>query len=289
MTARIFTRLILAVLGILIVALTAIDLLVSRVAERNYLDTLRVDLFEKGRVLASVPSQELLRNFKGYAQRANARLTWVRSDGKVLADSENDPATMENHANRPELIQAFQGKDGWLTRESPTMGVSFLYAAVPLEGGAIRLAVPLSRISANVNVIREKVLLSTALAFLPSILLAAYFARFFSAKLGAIIEFAGKLAQGNFKARLKLRSSDELGVLGVKLNETGENLERMFEQLEQEHAELEKLERVRKDFVINVSHELRTPLASIQGYTETLIDGAIHDPKNNMRFLPEAR
>ena len=56
-------------------------------------------------------------------------------------------------------------------------------------------------------------------------------------------------------------------------------------QLEQEHAELEKLERVRKDFVINVSHELRTPLASIQGYTETLMDGAIEDRQNNLRFL----
>ena len=45
------------------------------------------------------------------------------------------------------------------------------------------------------------------------------------------------------------------------------------------------MERVRKDFVINVSHELRTPLASIQGYTETLMDGAIDDPEHNMRFL----
>ena len=40
-----------------------------------------------------------------------------------------------------------------------------------------------------------------------------------------------------------------------------------------------------KDFVINVSHELRTPLASIQGYTETLLDGAIDDPQHNVRFL----
>jgi two-component system phosphate regulon sensor histidine kinase PhoR len=50
-------------------------------------------------------------------------------------------------------------------------------------------------------------------------------------------------------------------------------------------TELERLERVRKDFVANISHELRTPLAAIQGYTETLLDGALEDPANNRKFL----
>lgn len=50
-------------------------------------------------------------------------------------------------------------------------------------------------------------------------------------------------------------------------------------------TELERVEQMRRDFVINVSHELRTPLASITGYAETLLDGAIHDPVNNQRFV----
>ncbi len=50
-------------------------------------------------------------------------------------------------------------------------------------------------------------------------------------------------------------------------------------------TELERLERVRKDFVANVSHELRTPLAAISGYAETLLDGALEDPENNRRFI----
>ena len=50
-------------------------------------------------------------------------------------------------------------------------------------------------------------------------------------------------------------------------------------------TDLERLERVRKDFVANVSHELRTPLTAIRGYTETLLEGALEDRENNRKFL----
>lgn len=284
MTGKIFFKLIGAVLCLLVVALVAVDFFASKVAESTYLETLERELVDKGKMLAlAVPSDPV--QFEKFAEAARGRLTLIARDGRVLADSEASADKMENHANRSEVQAALAGQAGSIRRKSPTLGVPFLYVAVPVNDGALRLAVPLSEIQSQVDAIRRRMLASTALAFLPAILLAALFARWVSRRLGLIIEYSAELAKGNFQARLASPGTDELGLLERKLNETGETLEGMFQKLEREHAELEKLERVRKDFVINVSHELRTPLASIQGYTETLLDGAIHEPEHNVRFL----
>jgi two-component system, OmpR family, phosphate regulon sensor histidine kinase PhoR len=287
LTARIFFKLILGVFCVLVVALTAVNVLASRVAERTYVAKLTRELADRGRIIAAAKIDPAGRTamFQTMAQASGTRLTLVAPNGGVIADSEADASAMENHAQRPEFASALAGRTGSDTRMSQTVHSKFLYVAIPVAEGALRLAVPLREVDAQVREIRNQLLAAVAIAFLPAILVAALFARYVSAKLAAIIEYAGKLARGEFDARLKSGGRDELGILSQQLNETGEKLQRIFEQLQHEHAELEKLERVRKDFVINVSHELRTPLASIQGYTETLIDGAIHDTEHNIRFL----
>jgi two-component system, OmpR family, phosphate regulon sensor histidine kinase PhoR len=289
LTARLFVKLILAVFCVLIVALTAVDMLASRVAEQTSIAQLTRELAEKGRMLEVLELRRFAKpndpQFTKTARAAEARLTLIAPDGRVVADSEADASNMENHRSRPEVAAALSGKTGSDTRMSHTVGVNFLYVAIPVVDGALRLAIPLRDVDAQVRDIRYQLLAAVALAFLPAILIAALFARYVSSKLAAIIEYAGTLARGEFTARLNNTGRDELGILSRQLNETGEKLQRMFEQLQHEHSQLEKLERIRKDFVINVSHELRTPLASIQGYTETLLDGAIHDSDHNIRFL----
>ncbi len=286
MTAKIFLKLIVAVMTVLVISLVAVDLMASRVARSTYVTMLSRELEEKCRMIATENPDELMGSrVRQLALAAGGRITLIGNDGVVAADSENDPARMDNHMDRPEVRAALDGGVGEIRRRSPTMGVDFLYVAIKIPEGALRLAMPMSQIESQVDAIRSQMLAATSLAFLPAVLIAAWFARYASTKLGAIIDYAGQLAQGNFSARLTRMGPDELGVLSSKLNDTGEKLQAMFQQLQEEQVELEKLERVRKDFVINVSHELRTPLASIQGYSETLLDGAIHDPNNNVRFL----
>src|ERR1035437_9129957 len=88
--------------------------------------------------LADITAQE--------GQAAGARATVIDPTGKVLADSEADAGSMENHEHRPEFVSALAGKVGVDERKSPTLGVPFLYVAAPVSGGAVRMAYPLTEI-----------------------------------------------------------------------------------------------------------------------------------------------
>jgi two-component system, OmpR family, phosphate regulon sensor histidine kinase PhoR len=283
---RIFLKIIASVLCVLLVGVVAVDIFVSRIAESSYLEERQREIREKVRMLAILELDRTNpQTFDNLAHASGARVTVIARDGRVIYDSASNPAHMENHKDRPEFREALAGHAGRIIRHSPTLGVNFLYVAEPTPNGAIRLAVPLAEIERHVNAMRLRLVAASALCFLPAIVLAALFARSVSGKLGRIINYAGELAKGNFKARLNPSGGDELGGLTGKLNETARNLEQVIAQLHREQAELERVERIRKDFVINVSHELRTPLASIQGYTETLLSGALHDENHNTRFL----
>src|SRR5215471_15319088 len=78
------------------------------------------------------------------AQITETRATIIARDGTVLADSQADPKTMENHAGRPEVAAALKGLSGIDTRVSHTVGIEFLYVAVPSGDKVARLAYPMA-------------------------------------------------------------------------------------------------------------------------------------------------
>jgi two-component system phosphate regulon sensor histidine kinase PhoR len=72
------------------------------------------------------------------------------------------------------------------------------------------------------------------------------------------------------------------------LQELEGNVKAMFRRTQRDLQNVEKLAQARSDFLGYVSHELRTPIFTIQGYLETLLNGAISDPKVNKVFLEKA-
>src|SRR5215469_8760329 len=84
------------------------------------------------------------------ARITETRVTIIARDGIVLADTEADPKTMENHAGRPEVAAALGGQTGASTRVSKTVGTEFFYVAVPSGDKVVRLAYPLATIRSHI-------------------------------------------------------------------------------------------------------------------------------------------
>ncbi|MGH2564162.1 MAG: sensor histidine kinase [Ginsengibacter sp.] len=69
------------------------------------------------------------------------------------------------------------------------------------------------------------------------------------------------------------------------IEEVSEDVERWAVQRKEEIEVLRKNEVFRKEFLLNLSHELKTPIFAIQGYIDTLLNGALNNPEVNIKFL----
>jgi two-component system phosphate regulon sensor histidine kinase PhoR len=196
------------------------------------------------------------------ARITQTRVTIIARDGTVLADSEADPKTMENHAGRPEVAAALAGKTGSSMRLSHTVGIEFLYLAVPSGDRIARLAYPLSDIQRNIREIRGTLLRATALALLLALLLALVIAEIITRRLRRIVHFAGQIAAGDLSARIDDSSGDEIGQVATALDLTARLLQKNFTAIRESRTELEALLNSMADGVIAISHDMKVRWAN---------------------------
>jgi len=404
---NLFWKLGFAFFALLIAVLLPVDFYAERALRRDYERAGFEELAAVARIALAHPPQpsDLISHVpaKGaplldwVAQMAasGVRVTVIASDGQVLADSQSDPSTMENHAGRPEIQDAFAKGNGQSIRRSATINRDLLYYAVrlPVPGGTpavLRFALPLQTVDEVLWEFRKRLWLASLVVLLVTGAAALLISRSFSDRVDRLTAFSRRVAEGDFRPIDADRSGDALEALAVSLNETAARLDRTIRTLTEERnlssailgsmvegvavvnaserllfanpgfeeildldvppqsgsalveivrqtelleavrqvlngdprveteivtgtlrqrffavtvaavtaaetsgavivlhdiTELRKLERVRRDFVANVSHELKTPLTAIQGFAETLLAGAIDDPKNRVRFL----
>jgi two-component system, OmpR family, phosphate regulon sensor histidine kinase PhoR len=173
------------------------------------------------------------------AATTGARATIIERSGKVLADSEANPETMENHAHRPEFAAALNGNLGEASRTSKTLGIDFLYTASPTTNGAVRLAYQLAAIHETSVKIQRSLLRGSLLALLIAVILSAAAAVLISRRLQRIVHFAERVAAGNLSARIEVVSTDEIARVAMALNTTAERLERSFAEVEAGRQQLE--------------------------------------------------
>ncbi|MDH4120788.1 MAG: ATP-binding protein [Deltaproteobacteria bacterium] len=280
-------------LTFLAVSLTSLGMILaysSHVVRTNDIEELTLALLSRNRLVAErvAPLMEspnvaaLDQLVKQLGQEAGVRITLMRPDGTVTADSEGDPARMDNHLDRPEVAQALSSGVGRVVRPSRTLDKDMVYTALPLwhggrRVGVARLALPLDSVDHIVRQITMGVGGAALGVVLAAALLSLWASRRILAPLEEIRHGAQRLAQGEKAILLEhSRWPPEFIQLAASLN-------RMAHDLAERLRQVERLETIRRDFVANVSHELKTPIHAIRGGVEALADGDL--PENAGRFL----
>ena len=188
-------------------------------------------------------------------QAAGARATIIDAAGKVLADSQSNPGTMENHAHRQEFVAALAGQTGESERRSATLGIPFLYIAAPIAGGAVRLAYPLSDVEAVQAQVRRHLLWGSLFASFVALLIAAAASVWMSRRLQRIVDVAARIERGDLRARVNDGPMDEIGRVAAAIDKTAGQIERSFAAVRSSQYQLETLLNSMQDAVIAVSSD----------------------------------
>lgn len=227
--------------------------------------------------------EEIQREIRRLADELNLRITVVDSGGRVLGDSEKEPSQMENHGDRPEIVEAARNGFGQSMHFSDTLNYNMKYVAVRVSRdgntlGIVRFALPLSQVQLQIRTIYRVVLFAATAAIAIALTVAYFVSRSITLPIRQMKETAEQIAKGDLAPRVRIRSRDELGELADSLNTMADELQHKIEDLRQ-------MDQVRTDFLANVSHELKTPLTLIKGYTETLQGEAMGDKIKAAKFV----
>ncbi|ADJ26484.1 multi-sensor signal transduction histidine kinase [Dehalogenimonas lykanthroporepellens BL-DC-9] len=215
----------------------------------SQIDNLRFHLEEEARITAEASLPLLIQNSdldilaKKLGQEIEARVTIIAPNGKVLGDSQENPAAMENHATRPEVKDALTSGFGESTRYSITLNEQMMYVAVPIYSqetvlGVARVALPLTAIQKSINHLTLTIILTMVGLALLTVLAAWFIARRTTGPLRQLTKATKQITAGQLGRKITLNTGDEIGQLGNAFNEMSSSLKSTMEAVSAEKAKL---------------------------------------------------
>jgi two-component system phosphate regulon sensor histidine kinase PhoR len=247
---NLFTKLALGFLALLLCVLVAVDFFADRAIRRDYERTGFEQLQAIAQLaqanppeLSALPPEKpeaaaALQTWVQHIAASGARVTVVTAEGMVLADSQSDPQTMENHAARPEIVQAFADGSGRSIRHSATLHRDLVYLAVR-QGPAgkkyvLRFALPVETVGQLLWPFRKSLWLASGLILLLAGLVVVAVSRKFSDRIERLTAFSRRVAEGDFRAQASDGTGDALDVLSDSLNQTATRLDKTIRTLTEE-------------------------------------------------------
>ena len=251
MIRSIFLKIILSFIAIILLLALPLSLFSSRTIEKHLTAVLKRDMEKIVRTIlplaADLGDTPLLdKEIDSMGEAIRTRITIIGRDGRVWADSTNDPETLENHKNRIEIRQALLKGTGYSVRYSDTEEKKMLYVALPFPAGAlgeeargvVRASLYLEDITLLNRALFRSLIRLLAILIALALLLAFFLSRSLSAPVRAIAAASMDVSRGRFDAKVHLKNHDELKTLADNFNVMTEKLSALFRQAREDKEKI---------------------------------------------------
>ncbi|MGD2126308.1 MAG: ATP-binding protein [Desulfobacteraceae bacterium] len=267
---RLLWQLFFSYLLITIVSLVGVTWYASTSLRQFFLKEVKGDLEARARLLEI----QILKYFKPLDQAAidslckrigkpaSTRITVILPKGTVIGDSDEDPAKMDNHLDRPEIMGALQGILSSSIRYSMTLQKRMMYVAVPLQldsrtVAVLRTSIPVDDIEHALGRIQIKIALSGLIIAAFAALLSFIVSHRIRRPIDEIKKGAECFARGDFECRLPVSDMEELASLSETMNLMAAELQERVNTITEQRNELEAVLSSMVEGVIAVDREER--------------------------------
>jgi two-component system phosphate regulon sensor histidine kinase PhoR len=283
-------RLATAFIVLIIVCIGGLSAYLVHFVRGNYLSNLESQLTSQAQLvgdagasyLASGQTEGIDTLAKRLGKQIDARITIIDESGTVLGDSDKNPAAMENHGNRPEVIEALSSGVGTGIRYSTTLGCDMMYVAVPVAVngevvGISRVSLPLTEINESLAHLSRTIIGGAAIAAIIAILLAIQISKTTTEPVKKLTQMSKRMAEGKLDQKIRVSSKDEVGDLAEAFNQMAAKLKEMVSLLSTERDRMSAILSNMPDGILVVDGEGRVAMINraVEGMFQSSADKAL--------------
>jgi two-component system phosphate regulon sensor histidine kinase PhoR len=279
MRQRVFFKLLAAMVLVVLAASAMLDISQQNILESSLQNQRVSSLAESAQVLAqqivASPAANLGSLAQEEARAVDARVTILNRDGTVIADYAADGAHINTTSGSKLSINSSEMRA--VTAQHRAFGKAVkqgtLYVTAPAGNYIVRLGYPMRDVYETLHMVRRSLLWATLLGLLLAILVATLIAQAVSRRLARIVDFARRLARGDFGARIVDSGEDEIAAVANALDATAARVEAVFRTLQDSRKEMETVLDSMEEAVIAVDAQSRVHWSN--RVMERLMGGAV--------------
>jgi len=215
----------------------------------------------------------------------NIRLTIINQDGEVVAESDEDKESMDNHKYREEIMEAKNENYGHIIRHSATLDKDLLYVAKRFDNTYIRMAKEIDKINEHLMSLAIKTGIALILFFIVSFLIAYKISIQLEKETNRILKFLLELTKKKKNSFINSNFSQEFYQITKLLTKISRVLTKQDKQKAKYTAKLRKSNDQKDDIISAISHEFKNPIAVINGYSQTLLTDNEINQEIRKKFL----